>query len=194
MTNLQEDLTGAFERRASAAIVEDNLDAILSGTTTVVRFSSHDRSSRQGGALLAVAASAAVLVGAAGLVWATTARTATPASSSAPKGPANTASKPAADSSPSSTPVTITTAIPGSPTSATLLPPEVVTFSNYEAGILAFADCLAAAGHPLLQLHLRDDEPRLYFYELTNEGDATSCYDDHLAVIDEAWQIKLQHE
>lgn len=76
----------------------------------------------------------------------------------------------------------------------TLLPPEQVTFANYQAGVLAFADCLIAAGHPLLQLRQRDDDPRLYFYEITLEGDATSCYDDHLAVIDEAWQIKLEQE
>lgn len=89
MTDLQEDLTGAFERRARAAIAEDNLDAILAGTN-VVRFSSHDESARRGGALLAVAASAAVLVGAVGLVWATSARTNPPASSTAPAGPVDT--------------------------------------------------------------------------------------------------------
>lgn len=88
MTSLQEDLTDAFERRANAASVEDNLDAILSGTN-LHRVSSHNGSSRHGGTLLAVAASAAVLVGAAGLLWATTARTDTPASSSAPMAPAS---------------------------------------------------------------------------------------------------------
>lgn len=74
MTNLQEDLTGALERRANTAIAEDNLEAILTGTN-IIRVSNEADSPRRRGALLAVAASAAVLVGAAGLVWATTART-----------------------------------------------------------------------------------------------------------------------
>lgn len=90
MTDLQEDLTAAFERRANDAIAEDNLDAILTGTN-IIRFSDHDDSSRRGGALLAVAASAAVLIGAAGIFWATNARTESPASSAAPAGPADAA-------------------------------------------------------------------------------------------------------
>lgn len=135
---------------------------------------------------LAAAALTAITVG--GLV--ALAFRGTVPSSSGLSGPATTA--PSRSTSP---PSTTTPAGESAPTTETpLIPPEMVTFSNYRAGVLAFADCVAAAGHPLLQLYQRVDEPLLFNYEVTDAGDATTCYDDHLAVIDELWQYKIERE
>jgi hypothetical protein len=81
MTDLQEDLTLALQRRAEAVTVENQLDAILDDHN-IVRFSySIGRDLRRSRGLL-VAASVAVLVGAGGLIWATNSRTQPPSPSS----------------------------------------------------------------------------------------------------------------
>ena len=83
------------------------------------------------------------------------------------------------------------------PTTSTVAP-EQVNFANYEAGVLAFADCLAEAGHPLLDLEQRADEPRLYDYIIpwaaVDSGDEDRCYNRHLLAIDMSWQLLLEEE
>jgi hypothetical protein len=88
MTNLQEDLTLALQRRAEAVRVENHLDFILDDAN-IVRFSNNSRDPRRSRGLL-VAASVAVLVGAGGLIWASNARTQPPAASSTAPTPVDT--------------------------------------------------------------------------------------------------------
>jgi hypothetical protein len=83
MTNLQEDLTLALQRRAETVTVENQLDAILDDHN-IVRFSSNNRHELRRNRGLLVAASVAVLVGAGGLIWATNSRMQPPAPAATP--------------------------------------------------------------------------------------------------------------
>ncbi len=116
MTNLQEDLTLALQRRAEAVTVEDHLDAILDDHNIVRFSSSNGRDPRRSRGLL-VAASVAVLVGAGGMIWATNARTQPPAASSTAPAPVDTsprepASMPTADITPGTIPAEFPSDVP----------------------------------------------------------------------------------
>jgi hypothetical protein len=111
MTNLQEDLTLALQRRAEAVRVENHLDFILDDAN-IVRFSNNGRDPRRSRGLL-VAASVAVLVGAGGLIWASNARTQPPAASSTAPAPVDTRPREGASvSTPGVTPGTIPAEFP----------------------------------------------------------------------------------
>jgi hypothetical protein len=112
MTNLQEDLTLALQRRAETVTVENNLDAILDDHN-IIRFSNNNGADPRRNRVLLVAASVAVLVGAGGLIWATNARTRPPAASSTAPAPIDTSPGEAASAStPVVTPVTIPAEFP----------------------------------------------------------------------------------
>ena len=106
MTNLQEDLTLALQRRAETVTVENNLDAILDDHN-IIRFSNNNSADPRRNRVLLVAASVAVLVGAGGLIWATNARTQPPAASSTAPAPVDTSPETDSVSTPGSAPVTI---------------------------------------------------------------------------------------
>lgn len=111
MTNLQEDLTLALQRRAEAVSVQNHLDAILDDHN-IIRFSNNPGADpRRSGGLL-VAASVAVLVGAGGLIWATNARTQPPAATSTAPAPLDTSPESASVSTPGVTPGTIPAEFP----------------------------------------------------------------------------------
>ncbi len=112
MTNVQEDLTLALQRRADAVTVENHLEAILDDHN-IIRFSSNNAGDQRRSRVLLVAASVAVLVGAGGLVWATNSRTQPPAASSPAPAPLDTGPGEAASvSTPGLTPVTIPAEFP----------------------------------------------------------------------------------
>lgn len=112
MTNLQEDLTLALQRRAEAVTVENHLDAILDDHN-IIRFSNSNGAEPRRNRVLLVAASVAVFAGAGGLIWATNARTQPPppASSSA-LAPLGTSPTEAAVPTAGITPVTIPSEFP----------------------------------------------------------------------------------
>lgn len=112
MTNLQEDLTLALQRRAEAVTVENHLDAILDDVN-IIRFSSPNGADPRRSRVLLIAVSVAVLVGAGGLIWATNSRTQpTPASSSAPAPLDTSPGATASVSNPGITPGSIPTEFP----------------------------------------------------------------------------------
>jgi hypothetical protein len=111
MTNLQEDLTLALQRRAEAVSVENHLDAILDDHN-IIRFSNSNGADPLRNRGLLVAASVAVLVGAGGLIWATNARTQPPAATSTATTPLDTSPESASVSTPGVTPGTIPAEFP----------------------------------------------------------------------------------
>lgn len=110
MTNLQEDLTLALQRRAETVIVEKHLDAILDDHN-IIRFSNNNGADPRRTRVLLVAASVAALVGVSGLVWATNARTQPPAASATPA-PLDTSLGTPAVSTPSDAAVTVPAEFP----------------------------------------------------------------------------------
>jgi LysM repeat protein len=111
MTNLQEDLTLALQRRAEAVSVENHLDAILDDSK-IIRFSSPNGADPRRSRGLLVAVSVAVLVGASGLIWATDSRTQPPAASSSDPAPLGTGPEADSVSTPDITPETIPAEFP----------------------------------------------------------------------------------
>jgi hypothetical protein len=110
MTNVQEELTMALERRAEAVAVENRLDAILDHHN-IIRFSNDKGADPRRNRLLVIAASVVVVLGVGGLLWADRSRTQPPASSSAPT-PVDTSPDATWVSTPSFTPATIPTEFP----------------------------------------------------------------------------------
>jgi hypothetical protein len=66
-----------------------------------------------------------------------------------------------------------------------------VTFSEYEAGLFRFADCLSSLGYPVTAIELKSDI-QLYYYEVleaaVESGAEQACYGREFEALDMAWQ------
>ena len=85
MTNIEDELTIALQRRAQDVAVTEHLDEILDDVN-VIGFTDTNRAHPRRSRLLTVAAVVAVFALAGGLIWANNTRTADPAASSVPDG------------------------------------------------------------------------------------------------------------
>ena len=109
MTNIEDELTVALQRRAETVAVEDHLDAIVDDMN-IIRFSAADRARPRRSRLLTAAAATAVLAGAGSLIWVNSIHSQVPAASSAPKPPIETGTANSSGSLPAPGPATISRA------------------------------------------------------------------------------------